>query len=168
MSWPTPATWTTRRASGGWWRSSNPATWRWTRSWGNPGATCQLGWRYSEEYMKMPLRRALLVSALLLPLPAFAADTGPVAALRSFFTDVTKSDYADAWAAFTSRSKQGIVNSVADSEHLDPTKVRKLFDTNDPSIQAGFWENFKNSSQSGKFVEFAMATGGPLKGSDDS
>jgi len=118
--------------------------------------------------MKMPLRRALLVSALLLPLPAFAADTGPVAALRSFFTDVTKSDYADAWAAFTSRSKQGIVNSVADSEHLDPTKVRKLFDTNDPSIQAGFWENFKNSSQSGKFVEFAMAAGGPLKGSDDS
>lgn len=118
--------------------------------------------------MKTLLRHALLICVLSVATPVFAADGGPVVALRTFFTDVTKQDYAAAWAAFTRRSQDGIVNLVADSDHMTAAEVRKLFDSNDQRIQAGFWESFRNSSQSATFVEVAMAPGGALNGSDDS
>ena len=118
--------------------------------------------------MKTLLRQALLVAVLLLPVSAPAADAGPVVALRTFFTEVTNGDYAAAWAAFTRRSQDGIVQSVAGSEHMTSADVRKLFDTNDPSIRAGFWDSFRNSSQSATFVEAAMAPGRSLNGSGDS
>jgi len=118
--------------------------------------------------MKTMLRHVLLICVLSVSAPVFAADSATVVALRTFFTNVTNKDYAAAWAGFTRRSQDGIVNSVADSEHMAAADVRKLFDTNDQSIQAGFWDSFRNSSQSATFVEVAMAPGGTLNGSDDS
>ena len=118
--------------------------------------------------MKPMFRWMMVILALLAAAPSLAADTGPVVALRTFFTDVTNQDYAPAWAAFTRRSQDGIVNSVASSEHRTPADVRKLFDTNDASIRAGFWESFRNSTQAATFVAVAMAPGGARNGSDDS
>jgi len=118
--------------------------------------------------MQKTLRQALLITALLVSAPAFTADTGPVIALRAFFTAVTQKDYATAWATLSRKSQEGIVDSVADGEHMASPDVRKLFDTNDPSIDAGFWESFRQSSQAETFLQVAMAPGGARNGSDDS
>jgi len=118
--------------------------------------------------MKTMLRCALLSAVLLVSGSLSAADMGPVVALRAFFTEVAGQNYAPAWSAFTRRSQDGIVASVAGSEHMTPADVRKLFDADDQRIRAGFWDSFKNSSQAATFVEVAMAPGGALNGSDDS
>lgn len=118
--------------------------------------------------MRNALRHVLLITTLLVSAHAFAADTGPVIALRAFFTSVSQKDYAIAWATLSRKSQEGIVNSVADGEHMAAPDVRKLFDTNDPSIDAGFWESFRQSSQSETFLQVAMVPGGSSNGSDGS
>ena len=118
--------------------------------------------------MRNPLRLVVLLSALLLLPSSLAADTGPVVALRAFFTAVSGKDYAAAWAGFTHKSQDRIAEVVAKSEKMSVTDVRKLFDTNDKRIRDGFWESFRTSSNSDTFLQVAMSPGAGSGSSDGS
>jgi len=111
------------------------------------------------------LSRALLACLLLvLPLASSAdADAGPVIALRAFFTAVVNGDDKGAWGLFSRHTKDGIVKSVADSEHMDKAEVRKLFDSAAPQLHEGFWASFHSSSQAETFVSVQMDSTGPSK-----
>ncbi|HEY3858596.1 MAG TPA: hypothetical protein VGM47_03165 [Gammaproteobacteria bacterium] len=115
--------------------------------------------------MNRILRYALLPLMLMALAPTALADTeaAPVAALRAFFRDVASSDAKAAWNLFTGHTQDSVVKSVADSEKLDPVKVRALFDSADHSIKDGFWASFDNSVQAGTFVTLQMESTGPDK-----
>lgn len=115
--------------------------------------------------MKTLLRFVFLPAALLALAPVTLADTdtGPVQALRAFFTAVSNSHYDAAWALFSKHTQDGIVSSVADDEKMDPAEVRRLFETNDQSIQDGFWDSFHKSSSAETFVSVQMDSTGPSK-----
>lgn len=121
--------------------------------------------------MKRILYSLALLSLLALAPLASAdtnADTGPVIALRAFFTAVVKDDAGASWVLFTRRTQDGVVKSVADSEHMDPAAVRRLFDTADLSIRDGFWKSFHQSSQAESFIGVQMSSQGPANGADGS
>ncbi|MGE5624287.1 MAG: hypothetical protein ACM3ZT_01940 [Bacillota bacterium] len=117
--------------------------------------------------MKITLRSLILLAALLVS-GAAVADTGEVDALRGFFNAVSSKNYAAAWSAFTRHTQDLVVQNVADSEKMSVQDVRKLFDTNDESIQAGFWESFRQSSQSPVIAGLPMSAAGKQLDADGS
>jgi len=109
------------------------------------------------------LSRALLLSLLLVfPLTA-PADAGPVIVLRAFFTAVVNGDDKTAWSLFTRHTQDGVVKSVADSEKMDVTELRAMFDSADQRLHDGFWASFRSSSQAESFVSVQMNSTGPSK-----
>lgn len=120
--------------------------------------------------MRITLRSLLLLSALFVFTPGYAADTdtASVSALRGFFSAVANKDYAGAWAAFTRHSQDMIVDNIASSEKMSAQDVRKLMDDNDQRIRDGFWESFRQSSKPEEFINLPMASGGHRMDADDS
>jgi len=115
--------------------------------------------------MSRILRYVFFCLTLIAFAPAAFSDTetSPVSALRAFFGDVANSDDRAAWNLFTHHTQNGVVKSVADSEKMDPVKVRELFDNADQSIKDGFWASFNNSVQASTFVTSQMQSTGPDK-----
>jgi len=95
-------------------------------------------------------RSLTLLLTLLLCLalaPAARADE-PARAVKGFFQAVVNGDYARSWNLLSSHSQARIVAAVARDEGLDPQQVRRLFESNAPAVQNGFWANFRSSSRS--------------------
>jgi len=93
--------------------------------------------------------RSLLVLLVLmscLVAPAKAQD--PAHAVKGFFQAVSARDYGRAWALLSSSSQNRIVTMVARDEQMSTEAVRRLFETRDPSVCAGFWDSFRTSSRS--------------------
>ncbi len=97
----------------------------------------------------MSRTRTLLVLLILvscLVAPAQAQD--PAHAVKAFFQAVSARDYGQAWGLLSSASQNRIVTMVARDEEMSTEAVRRLFETRDPSICAGFWDPFRTSSHS--------------------
>ena len=121
-------------------------------------------------HLRSTLRSLAFTAALLAMAPVTADEpsSAPVIALRTFFNAVAGEDYASAWKGFTRKSQQVIIQSIADSEKMSATDVEQLFSTNAQSIQAGFWTNFRQSSQADTLVGLAMRSAGPQRGAEGS
>lgn len=93
---------------------------------------------------------AALALALLLALPATATEPlggGPASAVKGFFHAVAQKQYGAAWKLLSESSKATICQSIARDEKMDAGEVRRLFESNDVSIQNGFWESFRVNSK---------------------
>ena len=86
--------------------------------------------------------------------------------LRGFFVNVASKNYAPAWVAFTKKSQQGIIQSISTDEKMKPADVEKLFKKNAQSVQDGFWDHFRTSSNASVFSGVAMAAATPPAGAD--
>lgn len=94
---------------------------------------------------------ATLALALFLALPSVAAEPAggsPAGAVKGFFGAVAAKDYLKAWGLLSDTSKTTICEMIAKDENMKASDVRTLFDTNDPRIQNGFWDSFRQSSKS--------------------
>ena len=111
--------------------------------------------------MHKALRFAVLFVALTAAaLPwrtAGAQDSGAVVALRGFFVAVAAKDYASAWSGFSAKTKNLVAQSIAEDHKMTADEVRKLLDSNDDSVQRGFWESFRNSVKPEVYVQLAMS-----------
>lgn len=105
---------------------------------------------------------ATLVLGLFLALPATAAEPaggGPAGAVKGFFGAVAAKEYAKAWGYLSNASKTQICDMIAKDEKMQVTEVRALFDSNDPRIQNGFWDSFRQSSKSDVLADSHYTTG---------
>jgi len=89
---------------------------------------------------------ALIILISCLVAPAQAQD--PAHAVKGFFQAVNARDYGRAWDLLSSSSQNRIVTMVARDEEMSTEAVRRLFETRDPSVCAGFWDSFRASSHS--------------------
>lgn len=97
---------------------------------------------------RLPLL-AILALALLLASPVRAtqvAQKDPSQAIKGFFQAVDAQDYAQAWRLLSSQSRNTLAQLIARDEKLEPQEVLRLFESDDPSIRAGFWESFRTNS----------------------
>lgn len=91
---------------------------------------------------------------------AQAADTAAFAsAPKQFFQAIVAKDYATAWGLLSEKTKLSLVATSAKEAKMSDAEMRKLFDTNDPAIQNGFWEAFRGSCKADVFVGFSYTYG---------
>ena len=87
---------------------------------------------------------------------SFTADfSTPDGATRTFYQSVLGDKFDVSWKVLSKASQDKIVSMVAEEEKMNADEVRKLFDSNDAKIQAGFWQSFKNSSKVDQYVPAA-------------
>ena len=96
-----------------------------------------------------------LFLVLLCTLGAFA-QSSPDAAAKDFFSSVAEKSYANAWHLMSSQSQNWLVGLIAEQAKVAPAQVKALFDSNDPSLQDGFWEEFRKSSKSEDLVKLGQ------------
>ena len=111
--------------------------------------------------MHKTLRFVVLFAALALAtLPyrsASAQDPGMVTALRGFLNAVAAKDYASAWSAFSAKTKDLLVQSIAAGDKsLTAGEIRQMLDTNDERTQRGFWDNFRTAAKPEFIAGLAM------------
>jgi hypothetical protein len=91
---------------------------------------------------------------------AQAADTAAFAsAPKQFFQAIVAKDYATAWGLLSEKTKKSLVATSAKEAKMSDEEMRKLFDTNDPAIQNGFWSAFRGSCKADVFVGFSYTYG---------
>lgn len=95
---------------------------------------------------------AALMLVLLCTLGAFAQGS-PDAAAKGFFSSVATKNYSNAWHLMSEQSQNWLINIIAKQAKVEPAQVKVLFDSNDPSLQDGFWEEFRKSSKSEDLVK---------------
>ena len=81
----------------------------------------------------------------LAPLTQQLNDTETV--VEQFFLSVADEKFQDSWRMLSTYSQDSIVNMVAEEAEKPPDLIRTLFDTNHRSVQTGFWNSFRTSSQ---------------------
>jgi clan AA aspartic protease (TIGR02281 family) len=79
------------------------------------------------------------------PLTQQLNDTETV--VEQFFLSIAEEKFADSWKMLSTYSQDTIVNMVAEEAEKPPDLIRTLFDTNHRSVQSGFWNSFRSSSQ---------------------
>jgi clan AA aspartic protease (TIGR02281 family) len=93
-------------------------------------------------------------SERLLPLAQSLNDTEKV--VEEFFISISKENFLDSWKMLSSYSQNTIVTMVAAEAEKSPELIRSLFDTNHRSVQTGFWNSFRSSSQIPALVPMAV------------
>lgn len=70
----------------------------------------------------------------------------PSEAPTRFFKALEAMDFAEAWDSLTAQSQAQIIETVISTEKdpkLTPVIVRQLFESNDKTLQMGFWASFR-------------------------
>lgn len=92
---------------------------------------------------------AILALLVLSTIPSRAAGGAtPAGAVKAFFEAVAARQYATAWGYLTQDSKRLICEDLAKAQEVDASDIRALFDRNDPRVQSGFWEPFRQETRS--------------------
>lgn len=81
---------------------------------------------------------------------------------KHFFQAIVAKDYATAWGLLSEKSKKSLVATSAKEAEISDDEMRKLFDSNDPAIQNGFWEAFRGSCKADVFIGFSYTYGRQL------
>lgn len=88
------------------------------------------------------LLAACLLSAAVGAKPALTPTEAPL----RFFKALEAMDFAEAWQSLTAQSQAQFVETVIATEKdpkLTPVIVRQLFESNDKTLQMGFWASFR-------------------------
>jgi hypothetical protein len=89
---------------------------------------------------------SILALALLAPLADAKPALVPAEAPVRFFKALEAMDFAEAWQSLTAQSQAQMVETVIATEKdpkLTPVLVRQLFESNDKTLQMGFWASFR-------------------------
>jgi hypothetical protein len=81
----------------------------------------------------------------LLPLAQQLNDTETV--VEQFFSSIAAKNFLDSWKMLSTYSQDTIVTMVAEEAEKSPELIRSLFEINHRSVQSGFWDSFRASSQ---------------------
>ncbi|PIQ25492.1 hypothetical protein COW36_20825 [bacterium (Candidatus Blackallbacteria) CG17_big_fil_post_rev_8_21_14_2_50_48_46] len=92
---------------------------------------------------------SLLLAIFCLLAPSVMAKPAltPAEAPVRFFKALEAMDFAEAWQSLTLQSQQEIIEKIIATEKnpkLTPVLVRQLFDSNDKTLQLGFWASFRH------------------------
>ncbi|MGE0495179.1 MAG: hypothetical protein AB7S38_38595 [Vulcanimicrobiota bacterium] len=99
-----------------------------------------------------------LVLTLFLAASATAQEGKPSGAVQAFWAAVSSKNYAGSWSLLSKHSQDTIITRVAKDEKMDVTKVRKMFESNSPQTQRGFWDSFRTSSKADVFAQGKFKT----------
>ena len=91
---------------------------------------------------------------------AEAAASAP----QQFYQAVNVKDYGTAWNLLTSASKARITSMVAADAKLPEEQVRQLFDTNDASVQGGFWDSLRGGADTEVYAGLKYVYAGEKNG----
>jgi clan AA aspartic protease (TIGR02281 family) len=67
--------------------------------------------------------------------------------VEEFFLSIAQENFQESWRMLSVYSQDTIVSMVAEEAEKSPELIRNLFDTNHRSVQSGFWNSFRSSSQ---------------------
>lgn len=124
----------------------------------------------SNSLMAEPIVKGQVSSSLAQSSAVVAFDSGNVdtaafaSAPKQFFQAIVAKDYQTAWGLLSETTKANLVKTTAKEAKLDEAELRRLFDTNDPSIQKGFWSAFRESCKADVFVNFSYTYGRQVGG----
>jgi hypothetical protein len=97
-----------------------------------------------------------------------AVPTAPVAspaatALTQFWKTLADQQYQSTWHLMSMRTQQVLADAIAKDAKLSSFQVMEMFKNNDPALQAGFWTEFRRTSNAPEIVRQTTWSASPAK-----